>query len=91
MNIYVQYVLIGLAIGLVIASLILRLCKQKTLGNAIELAGVACFIAFSSQYAYWLISLDTIDPRGVAELLLFFFSIIVGVYRFLFAFVFPKR
>ena len=91
MNPIVQYVLIIVAICLVVLSLILRLCKQKTIGNWIELAGIGAFVAFASQYAYWLGRLPEIDARGIAELLLFFFSILLGVYRFLFFFIFPKR
>lgn len=91
MNQHVQYILIGCAIAFVIASLILRLLKKKTIGNWLELAGIACFIAFASQYSWWLANLPHIDPRGIAELLLFFFSVLVGIYRFLFFFIFPKR
>lgn len=86
-----SYILIAVAIGLVIASFILRVCKQKTVGNILELTGIACFVAFASQYAHWFFDMASIDDRGIAELLLFIFSVVVGVYRLVFFVFLPKR
>ncbi|MCF0107490.1 MAG: hypothetical protein HUJ59_00545 [Bacilli bacterium] len=91
MNTHIQYILIAFSIAFLISSLILRLCKKKTVGKWLELAGIGFFIAFASQYSWWLGNLAHIDARGVAELLLFFFAVLMGIYRFLFFFIYPKR
>lgn len=91
MNSIISIILIAVAIFFLVAAFVLRIIKLKTIGNWLELLAIASFIAFASQYAYLFGKIPSLSQHEVALLLLYVFSILLGVYKLIFLTLLQKR
>jgi len=87
----VQLISIIAAVVFLVAAFIIRFCKQKTIGNWVELLAYVSLVVFSSRYAGYIVNIGHLEQGQWTLLLAFVFSVSLLIYKLLFLTFLQKR
>ena len=76
--------LIALMFACLVAAMVFRFFKNRNVAQILELCCIGFFIAYTSQYSYLFGYIRHLDLHDWINLILFVFSIFLGVYKIIF-------
>lgn len=76
-----KLVLLILLITCFLSSWLFYIFKNRIIHQILDLVSVGLFISYTSQYAYLFAHLGHLSVNSICYLLLFVFSIMLGVYK----------